>query len=336
MKLSVNRNRLVAGGVLAAIGVALIAWALLRDGGEPPTAPAPAATSDAPPRLLSLSVRSLPVPLVAVIGTSSSGKSVALPIPPSLLVTVPGGGDGTIAETSLRSGDTLAATISNVLGSWISAHATTDMVGLTDIVDRAGGITLPGSSDVLSGVKVRAYLEQETGQTRFQRWGEVLQALLAEPVQLATSDLREEGELDAAQQVLSGISETTVEDLPTQPAQQRFLIANQEGITKLMSSSFGIEAEPVARVSVLNGSGAPGVGEDVATLMIPAGYRIVSSQNAQKFGHSTTQVIAQGEEARSVADQLHTLLGVGRVIVVAQRSGFADITLLVGEDFKAT
>ena len=105
---------------------------------------------------------------------------------------------------------------------------------------------------------------------------------------------------------------------------------------KPVKGAFGIDTAPVARVSVLNGSGAPGVGEEAAKMMIPAGYRIVSSQNAQKFGHPTTQVIAQGEQARSLAEQLHSLLGVGRVIVVAQRSGFADITLLVGEDFKPT
>jgi len=336
VKLSVNRNRLVAGGVLAVIGIAVIAWAVLGGGGEPAATPAPSPSSDAPPQLLSLSVRSLPVPLVAVIGTSSSGMSVAIPIPPSLLVTVPGGGDGTIAETALRSGDTLAATVANVLGVWIGAHATTDMVGLTDIVDRAGGITLPGSTDVMSGAKVRTYLEQETGSERFRRWGEVLQGLLAKPVHLEASDLREDGELATAQPVLAGVSDASVEELPTQPAQQRFLIADQEGITKLMSSALGVDAAPVARVSVLNGSGAPGVGEDVAKVMIPEGYRIVSSQNAQKFGHATTQVIAQGEEARSLAERLHSLLGVGRVIVVAQRSGFADITLLVGEDFKPT
>ncbi|MFL5737296.1 MAG: LCP family protein [Actinomycetota bacterium] len=336
MKLAVDRNRLIAGGILAVIGVAVIAWALLHGGADPTAAPAPTPTADTPPQLLSLSVRSLPVPLVAVVGTSSSGKSVAIPIPPSLLVTVPGGGDGTIAETSLRSGDALAATISNVLGAWVGAHVTTDMVGLTDIVDRAGGITLPGSPQVMSGAKVRAYLEQETGQTRFMRWGEVLQALFSKPVQLQASDLREEGELAAAQPVLSRVSDASLEELPTQPAQQRFVIADQEGITKLMSSSLGIDTTPVARVSVLNGSGVPAVGEDVAKVIIPAGFRIVSSQNAQKFGHPTTQVIAQGDEARPVAEQLHSLLGVGRVIVVAQRSGFADITLLVGEDFKPT
>jgi hypothetical protein len=336
VKVAVKRNRLVAGGVLAVIGVAVIAWALLEGGGNPAAVPTPAASTDAPPQMLSLSVRSLPVPLVAVVGTASSGGSVAIPVPPSLLVTVPGGGDGTIAETALRSGDTLSATISNVLGTWIGAHATTDMVGLTDIIDRAGGITLPGTSAVLSGAKVRAYLEEERGSLRFQRWGEVLEALFAKPVQLEASDVREEAELALAEPVLSGVSDAALEELPTQPAQQRFLIADQEGITKLMSSAFGIDTAPVARVSVLNGSGAPGVGEDVAKEMIPAGYRVVSSQNAQKFGHPTTQVIAQGEEARSFAEQLHSLLGVGRVIVVAQRSGFADITLLVGEDFKPT
>jgi hypothetical protein len=332
-------RRVLVGAIVAAVGVAAIAFGLsLAGGGDvaPPGLPSSPATAPSMPKLLSISVRSLPQPLVAVVGVSSDGRTAAIDIPPSLLVTIPGGGDGTIAEVALRPGETLAATISNVLGTWIGAHATTDMVGLTAIVDRAGGLTLPGSSQPSSGEQVRAYLEQKTGSERLARWSQVLSLLLAKPVTLQDSDLRGLGELQPSQEVLSQVSSPQVEDLPATPTQGRFLVADQAGITKLLSADFGIKVAAMARVAVLNGNGRPGIGESVAGVLIPAGYRVVSSQNAQKFGQKTTQIIAQGASVRASAERLHGLLGVGRVIVVDQRSGFADITLVVGEDYKAS
>jgi hypothetical protein len=301
----------------------------------PPAAKTPP-TAAPEPQLLSLSIRSLPVPLVAVIGASGSGTSTGIVIPPSLLVTIPGGGDSTIAQTALAPGETLASTISNVLGTWIGAHATTDMVGLTAIVDRANGITLPGATSTSTGEQVRAYLEKETGSERLRRWGEVLGALLAKPLTLQPSDLRDPTETGGAQAVLSNVSDAQVESLPTQPAQSRFVVADPTAVERLMSTALGIDTAPVARVSVLNGNGRPGVGESVASVLIPAGFRIVSSQNAAQFTHEATQIVAQGEPARTSAEKLKALLGVGRVIVVAQRSGFADITLVVGKDYRGT
>jgi LytR cell envelope-related transcriptional attenuator len=332
-------RRILVGAIVAAVGVAAIVFGLSLSGGgdaAPAVATSPPAAAPTAPTLLSISVRSLPVPLVAVVGVSSDGRTIAINIPPSLLVTIPGGGDGTIAEVALRPGETLAATISNVLGTWIGAHATTDMVGLTAIVDRAGGLTLPGSTEPSSGEQVRAYLEQKTGPERLARWSQVLSALLAKPVTLQDSDLRGLGELQPSQEVLSQVSSPQVEDLPATPTQGRFLVADLAGIAKLLSADLGLEAAPVARVAVLNGNGRPGVGESVAGVLIPAGYRVVSSQNAQKFGQKTTQIIAQGASVRAAAERLHGLLGVGRVIVVDQRSGFADITLVVGEDYTAS
>ncbi len=319
---------------MAVIGAGIVAGALLLGGGEEPAVTTPSPTVPAEPRLLSISIRSLPQPLVAVVGISAAGETSAIVMPPSLLVTIPGGGDATLSETALRSGGTLAATISNVLGTWIGNHATTDMVGLTDIIDRAGGLTLPGSTQPSTGDEVRTYLGEETGSERARRFTEVLSALLARPVELAASDVREPGELQMAQPILSQVSAPTVNDLPTRPAQSHFVVADESGISNLLSSSFGVDAMPEARVAVLNGSGEPGVGESVAGILIPADFRIVSSQNAQTFGQKTTKIVAQGEPAAPLAERVHTLLGVGRVIVVQQRSGFADVTLLVGEDFK--
>ena len=47
---------------------------------------------------------------------------------------------------------------------------------------------------------------------------------------------------------------------------------------------------------VQNGSGEPGVGESVAVKIIPAGFRIVLSQNAQTFDVGKTDVFANGPD----------------------------------------
>ena len=60
-----------------------------------------------------------------------------------------------------------------------------------------------------------------------------------------------------------------------------------------------------------NGSGEPGVGEAVATQIIPAGFRIVLSQNAQTFDVETTDVFANGVEYEEAARRAREALGVG-------------------------
>ena len=86
---------------------------------------------------------------------------------------------------------------------------------------------------------------------------------------------------------------------------------------------------------VLNGSGVPGAGELVASKLVPGGFRIVASGNAQTFDHAETQIVATTARAETQADRVRGLLGVGTVVLGAGSSGLADITIVVGRDLTA-
>jgi hypothetical protein len=84
---------------------------------------------------------------------------------------------------------------------------------------------------------------------------------------------------------------------------------------------------------VVNGSGAPGVGESVAARIIPAGFRVVVSQNAQRFDKRTTAIIASGDDHIDEAQRVRDALGLGQVQVTKVPSGLADVTIVVGKDY---
>ena len=84
-----------------------------------------------------------------------------------------------------------------------------------------------------------------------------------------------------------------------------------------------------------NGSGEPGVGEAVAVSIIPAGFRVVLSQNAQTFDVVRTEVFANGPDHEAEARAVKEALGLGRVRVAAVPSNVGDITIVVGKDFTA-
>jgi hypothetical protein len=75
------------------------------------------------------------------------------------------------------------------------------------------------------------------------------------------------------------------------------------------------------------------VGEDVGADLIPAGFRIVLSENADTFDHQTTQIIAAGSENEPAAQDARDALGLGKVIVSQVASGLADVTIVVGKDY---
>ena len=84
-----------------------------------------------------------------------------------------------------------------------------------------------------------------------------------------------------------------------------------------------------------NGNGAPGVGEQVARKIIPAGFRVVISQNAQSFDIPSTDIFANGKQNVGDAQRAREALGVGQVLASSVPSGVGDITIVVGKDFTA-
>jgi hypothetical protein len=134
--------------------------------------------------------------------------------------------------------------------------------------------------------------------------------------------------------VLRGAQDATITTFPTTFVTGRTHVPDYELLDALMVSRFGTPGAPVP-VLVQNGAGPPGLGADVAALIVPKGFRIVLSQNADDFDHRTTEVVASGESHVVDADRAQKALGVGVLGVTEVPSGLADVTIVIGKDFTA-
>lgn len=91
------------------------------------------------------------------------------------------------------------------------------------------------------------------------------------------------------------------------------------------------------RVLVLNGVGTPGLGEAVRAKLVPAGFVFAGSDNAPRFGYTTTQVLVPEAtpEAQALGERVATALGLPGLQIGTQELGtVADVVVVVGADFR--
>jgi hypothetical protein len=108
---------------------------------------------------------------------------------------------------------------------------------------------------------------------------------------------------------------------------------DEEALETLVDDLFVPHAGAEIRIVVLNGVGRPGVGEEVARILVPEGYRLMSTGNANTFGVKVTKIIALSEDDLAAAQRAQGLLGVGEVLMGFQPAGLADVQIVVGQDF---
>lgn len=312
------------------------------DSGEsttPTVGPRPAEEVDT----LLLSVRGADEPLLAVIG--GGDDPLVLPIPPDLTIEAPGLGQADMTAIAQLPGDGMRVAVSNTLGMWVDGFAVTDLGRLAAVVDRAGGLSVDLPSAVtldsvvlgpgevsLDGKQVGEYLT--AGGDAMLRWEVVLTGLLASSPMLGQGDLIEVDDLAMTQELLGEAQDAVVESFPTHVVAATTRVPSFTDLDALMLADFGAPT-PIVRVIVENHSGAPAVSEDLARILVPLGFRIVLSRNAQTFDKSTTDVIAIGSQNVEAADRVREALGVGSVVLSGVPSGIGDITIAVGSDFSS-
>jgi hypothetical protein len=269
--------------------------------------------------------------LNAVVGAGGSVAPVALVVPDTVAITIPGQGDATIADALELPGRTAATATANLLGVWIPHSVEFGQGKIQAIVDRAGGIEV-GGTEMTGADALEAILT--SGGARAQVWQTTLQALLAvatwEPKDLPRSD---DPSRDA--ELLNAARGASVEVLPAEDVPGGIMRTDPDTIRTVVTAAWGVLDRDVQPVIVLNGSGSPGIGELVAERLIPGGFRIVVSENASSFDHDTTQIVVSSEDYRSLGERVRDLLGVGDVQVAGPASGLADVTIVVGKDFGA-
>ena len=159
-------------------------------------------------------------------------------------------------------------------------------------------------------------------------------------------------ETDAAAEVLASISrslaelpsdERIVASLPVEAesvGEAELYRADAAAIADFLDDTIGTggDAEDEVRVQILNGNGVPGIGQEVAELLVGNGFRVILSGNAPRLNYRRTLIIAydSSPEGQAIAADARELLGVGEVQVSAQDQGIVDLTIVVGKDFLRT
>ena len=342
-----GRRRRAAALLAAVVTVAAGVYVVSRLGdaaGGGPSGPGPAVGSGTASELLVLQVVGTDDPLLALVGTRVGDRAPSFfTVPFDLSLTVPGQGDVAAPEVAALDPEAVRVAVSNTFGAWAAHVAVLDLDGLAAVVDRGGELRVrvpgfyvtdagnlgPGGAR-LSGEQVAALLavQDEGGEAR---WAAVVQALLQRPIRLAREDLASSDGLAGVHRVLRGARGAAVAAFPTTSVAGSVTVPLQPDLDQVVSQRFGV-ATPTP-VIVQNGAGTPGLGEGVAAAVLPLGFRVVLSQNADVFGYERTRIIANSEEALADARRIRRALGVGRVGVSQVPSGLGDITIIVGEDF---
>jgi hypothetical protein len=347
----VQRRWRIQALVIGAVVLLVVLWLVLRSsGGESSTgSPTPSATPSAtvaegPASLLAFSVTGAPNALLATVGAGGGLPSAGVVIPPSLSLVMPGAGEMSSEDLQALPGDSMRVGVSNVDGAWNGHYAVMDLPRFASVIDREGGLNVdlqdvytsgatvlgPGPTH-LTGQQVQSLLRAQADDTA-TRWADVLTAFLAGQPALSANDFTDTDDAQQAATILGG-GAAEVQIMPTQVVGGTALIAAQPDMDELMTQVFGVPTP--MRAEVRNGNGEPGVGQSVGTQLIPAGFRIVLSENADTFDHQITQIIAAGTENEPAAEEASNALGIGKVIVSQVPSGLADVTVIVGHDYNA-
>jgi LytR cell envelope-related transcriptional attenuator len=337
-----------AAAVVAAVGlVAAAVYGVSRLGDAAGRDPAPTdgeGRSRRASELLLLQVVGTDDPLLAVIGSGRGERKPAFfSVPFDLTLTVPGQGEVSAADVAELDPESVRIAVSNTFGAWAKHVAVMDLDGLAALVDRGEGLRVevpgfyvteagnlgPGSSRLTGGqVAALLSLQEDGGEAR---WASVVQGLLRGRVRLDRKDLAETDGIAGVRRVLRGARGAAIAAFPTQSVAGSVIVPLQPDLDRQVARLFGIRT-PVP-VIVQNGAGVPGLGQDVAAVLLPLGFRVVLSQNADLFGYERTRVVANSRRAIADAHRIQRALGVGRVRVSQVPSGIGDITIIVGEDF---
>ncbi|HEV8421266.1 MAG TPA: LCP family protein [Actinomycetota bacterium] len=339
------RRKLTAWVLIAAVVIAgvVVAVRLTSKPGATPKAPLAAPQ----PSLVVWGVNVQTASFVAVVSNPGNLGPVALVIPDETLVDIPGG-PSTVGGAGADPGLLLAAAQAT-LDRRVDHYLVMSDRDLAGLIDRIGPIELrldeafvwngrtfgPGTVR-LAGGPVVGYLEAGTELDRTARWEEVLTGIFfAQPAPRRWSGSL--GTTDSAQAVRSALlasHQAAVLEIPTTSAEGGGLLADPDEVADFLQGHLGPPGTPLVRVVVLTANGRKGDVIVIATRLAPLGYRVVASQQARSK-LSLTQIVAADEAYLGKASQVQAILGVGSVYVDPESGGVAEITIIVGKDFKA-
>jgi hypothetical protein len=305
----------------------------------------------------------------ALVAVSPEGFPTVTLLPATLLGVVPGYGEFTLAEAlAFESPDLVALTVTNELGVRIDevlplaagelaaalpATLTVDLPvplfastdgGLVQVLE-SGEQQLPGATIERLLVDAGAGDAFEWLQRQGAAWRGILAAIAADAeVADSLAASLPAGGAEAADVLL--VVATADEVLLGAPPVESVTTINgdalalsPEAATEFVPARLGhllLRAGERPRVEVLNGNGRIGATRVVAEALVRRGFRVVRTDNADRFDYATTLVIAQGEEAQAAAQEVAGIVGAPVVYLEeAAPSLVVEVSIIVGLDIPA-
>jgi hypothetical protein len=265
---------------------------------------------------------------MAVFATGGKPPLV-LAVPADVTINLPGQNLGTLSEAAASGDEGLVeVALENLLGAPVDTTLLAPLSSLTQVVDDLGGLDVRDRD--MSGADVDVYLSDVPAEAAidlpFLRWQDVLEGIIR------AAPARTEALPEPFGDFLAG-PEPSFTALPVVDIGGGLLRPDRDGLAQLVSEHFIPAAADAVRLVVLNGVGTPGIGEEVARILVPKGFTLMSSGNANTFDLEVTQIIASSRGDIEAAERAMTLLGAGEVSLGNQPAGLADVTVVVGRDF---
>jgi len=300
-----------------------------------------------PSHLMVLAVTGGSEPYVALVGSRGHPAPLAVDVQPHIVLTLPGSGTGTVSDAAAGDLSLLSVSIENMVAAPVDHGVILDTADLGRAVDAAGGIPVslldaetlggrnvgPGTVK-LSGRQVLDYLAAGRSFDRGDHWRAVLKGFLASGIAFRSDEVTGADSLKGVNASLAAARGALTRELPARESEGGLLLPLQGQIRGMLNGRLGMAVSEPVPIVVMNGSGKPGVGAEVAERLVPGGFQVVGSENAPKFNYKTTTVYATTQSAFPAAERAGKLLGVGAVTLgKSPVSGLADITIIVGRDF---
>ena len=305
----------------------------------------------------------------ALLAVSPEGVGTLTLLPQALLGVVPGYGEFTLAEALAFEGPDLSAlTVTNLLGVRIDgilplaagelaaalpASITVDLPAPLFVTEGGGAApVLAAGPQQIAPAVVEVLLTTAGAGDPFEwlqrqgaAWRGILGAVAAEP---AVADRLTASMLSGGPRVadlvlaLATGGDLFLGSLPV----EQVATAGGEGLA--LSAGAGSEFVPARlghlllragerpRVEVLNGNGRIGATRVVAETVVRRGFRVVRTDNADRFDYASTLVIAQGQDAAAAAREIAGAVGAGTVYLEeAAPSLVVDVSIIVGLDIPS-
>lgn len=305
----------------------------------------------------------------ALVAASPEGGPTLTVLPATMLGVVPGYGEFTLGEALAFEGPELAAlTVTNELGVRIDevlpltpgelaaalpASVAVDLpVALFDAAD--GGLVQvlgSGPQQLAPGLVEMLLVTAGAGdpfdwlQRQGAAWRGVLAAVTADPeVADRLAAALPAGASEAADLLLAA---ATAEDLllgavPLEAVETvggSALALAVGAATEFVPARLGhllLRPGDRPRVEVLNGNGRIGATRLVAEALVRRGFRVVRTDNADRFDYAATVVVAQGLEAQAAAREAAGIVGAPAVYLEeAAPSLVVEVSIIVGLDIPA-